>query len=114
MHLYGPCILKNFADYTISGGVHRHVFLKGQSALDNESSKITLTNAPAFAVYLHVAAQSHAAIINMTFIGVATGTRFIREGAYIGVYPAQDLNTLLPGDQNGLERDPDHYSRGAV
>jgi hypothetical protein len=114
MHLYGPCILKNFADYTISGGAHRHVFLEGQSALDNESSKITLTNAPAFAVYLHVAAQSHAAIINMTFIGFATGTRFIREGAYIGVYPAQDLNTLLPGDQNGLERDPDHYARGAV
>ena len=58
-------------------------------AQDNESSKITPTGAPAFAVYLHVAAQSHAAIINMTFTGAATGTKYIREGGYIGVFPAQ-------------------------
>lgn len=114
MHLYGPCILKNFADYTISGGAQRHVFLEGQSALDNESSEVTLTGAPVFAAYLHVAAQSHAVVINMKFTGTAAGTRYIREGGYIGVFPAQELNKLLPGDQIGLDRGPDNFDRGAA
>ncbi len=108
MHGYGPMIFKCFSDYTVSGGAQRHFFLEGGTGLDQESSTITITGTPTFAVWLHVNQQSYAGIISMTFTGAANGYHYIRENGVIGTFPVADLNTLLPGSINGLERGPDN------
>lgn len=103
IHLYGPNIVKLFGNYTISGGAQRHIWLEGGGAsLDQESSTVTLTGTPAFTAFVQAGSNTEALFISMTFTGSATGYRFVAEDGSILVSPAQDLNSLLPGNATGL------------
>jgi hypothetical protein len=113
MQYYGAGIIKIFSPITISGSMHRFVFLESGSGLDWEDLTTqgdgsipwcTFVGTPAIEYFLQCGAQSFASLLFLTFSGSFIGTKYVRSGGSIGIFPYEHPNSLIPGTIDGLER----------
>ncbi len=92
-----------FANYEISGDATYHWFGSSPAYYYADSWTVTLTGTPAFGAFITIFGGARLEYTNMTFIGSATGIRFVVEA--LGQIDTGEAGlTYLPGNQPGYCR----------
>jgi len=91
-------------DCEIVGGAGHHLFASGPGSIIRASGRtITLTGTPAFsAAFVHAEEMGMVRPTSLTFVGSATGKRYIAERVSL-IQTNGQSSTYLPGDTAGTE-----------